>query len=97
MGESGFRIDLGVKEQESDKYYICGVECDGAKYHSGWAARHRDVWRQNVLEDKGWKIARVWSTHWFDEAGANTARQNLLDQVRQFQAGSDRASKIDAP
>ncbi len=84
VSESGFRIDLGIKSHESDMYYICGVECDGAKYHSGWAARHRDVWRQTVLEDKGWKIARVWSTQWYDDVGASTARNNLLKEIRGF-------------
>ncbi len=88
IGESGFRIDIGVKAQKTDKEYICGVECDGAAYHSGWLARHRDAWRQGVLEDKGWKIARVWSTHWFDEAGAIAARNTLLEQVKRFQTAS---------
>lgn len=64
IGESGFRIDIGVRPRGGGGYF-CGVECDGAPYHSSWSARHRDVWRQGILESKGWKIARVWSTEWF--------------------------------
>lgn len=66
VGESGFRIDLGVRISKDSRNYLCGLECDGARYHSGWRARTSDVWRQEILEAKGWKILRVWSTDWFE-------------------------------
>ena len=65
IGESGFRIDLGVKKNQGDPCYLCGVECDGRAWHSGWHARHNDIWRQKILESKGWKIVRIWSNEWF--------------------------------
>ena len=65
IGESGFRIDLGVKKNEGDPCYLCGVECDGRAWHTGWRARHNDIWRQKILESKGWKIVRIWSNEWF--------------------------------
>jgi very-short-patch-repair endonuclease len=66
VGESGFRIDLGVRVTKDSRNYLCGLECDGARYHSSWRARTSDVWRQEILEAKGWKILRVWSTDWFE-------------------------------
>jgi very-short-patch-repair endonuclease len=42
------------------------VECDGATYHRSKSARDRDRLREEVLNDKGWDIVRVWSTDWFD-------------------------------
>ena len=68
VGESGFRIDLGVRIDKHSRNYLCGLECDGARYHSGWRARTRDVWRQEILESKGWKILRIWSTSWFENS-----------------------------
>ena len=44
---------------------ILGIECDGAAYHSSKSARDRDRLRQEILESKGWKIHRIWSTDWF--------------------------------
>ncbi len=41
-----------------------GIECDGATYHSSKTARDRDRIRQNVLENLGWNIVRIWSTDW---------------------------------
>ena len=64
VGVSGFRIDLGVK-RIGDSRYLCGVECDGATYHSHPVARDRDRLRQDILEARGWAIYRIWSTHWF--------------------------------
>lgn len=66
IGESGFRIDLGVKHDASDRLYLCGIECDGRQYHSSWTARLNDIWRQKILENKGWRIVRIWSDDWFD-------------------------------
>ena len=80
VGESGFRIDLGVRESKDSRNYLCGLECDGARYHSSWRARTSDVWRQEILEAKGWKILRIWSTDWFEnpeETKKNLAKELL--------------------
>ena len=70
VGVSGFRIDLGVVHPDRAGSYLCGIECDGARYHSSATARDRDKIRQAVLEGLGWTIVRVWSTDWFRNAGA---------------------------
>ena len=80
VGESGFRIDLGVRVSKDSRNYLCGLECDGARYHSSWRARTSDVWRQEILEAKGWKILRIWSTDWFEnseEAKSKLAKELL--------------------
>ena len=79
IGESGFRIDLGVKLKPNSPVYLCGVECDGAHYHSGWRARTNDVWRQEILESKGWSIFRVWSTDWFERL--EDTQHKLLNEL----------------
>ena len=80
VGESGFRIDLGVRISGDSRDYLCGLECDGARYHSGWRARTSDVWRQEILEAKGWKILRIWSTDWFEnsEEAKSKLKKGLL-------------------
>lgn len=66
VGVGGFRIDLGIRAPDSDRY-VLGVECDGAAYHSSKTARDRDRLRQQVLENLGWNIHRVWSTDWIKD------------------------------
>lgn len=75
IGCSGYKIDLAVVDPRSPGRYLAGVECDGATYHSFKIARDRDRQRQKILEGLGWKILRVWSTDWFQDA------KNELDQV----------------
>ena len=68
VGVAGFFVDLGVRDPESPGRFLLGIECDGATYHSARSARDRDRLRQQVLEDRGWTIHRIWSTDWFPAA-----------------------------
>ena len=65
IGSQGFFIDMAVVDAQSPGRYVIGIECDGAAYHSARSARDRDRLRQQVLENIGWKIHRIWSTDWF--------------------------------
>ncbi|MBI4880554.1 MAG: DUF3320 domain-containing protein [Planctomycetes bacterium] len=65
VGCGGYRIDLGVRHPRDPGVYVLGVECDGLPYHSGATARDRDRLRQQVLENLGWRLHRVWSTDWW--------------------------------
>jgi very-short-patch-repair endonuclease len=65
VGVAGFFIDLAVRLPEQPGRFILGIECDGASYHSGRSGRDRDRLRQEILENLGWKIYRIWSTDWF--------------------------------
>ncbi len=74
VGVSGYKIDLGVRHPDHPERYLAGIECDGARYHSSKSARDRDRLREEVLNDKGWDIVRVWSTDWFDNPALQTDR-----------------------
>jgi hypothetical protein len=67
VGVAGYFIDIGIRHPEWPHGYLLGVECDGATYHSAKSARDRDRLRQQVLEDLGWKLHRIWSTDWFND------------------------------
>ncbi len=65
LGVAGFYLDLAVKNPHNEGQFLMGIECDGATYHSTKSARERDRLRQEILENLGWKIHRIWSTDWF--------------------------------
>jgi very-short-patch-repair endonuclease len=67
VGDAGYRIDLAIVNDDAPGSYLCGIECDGATYHSAQTVRDRDRLRQQVLELRGWTILRVWSTDWFHD------------------------------
>lgn len=66
VGVAGFFIDLAVRDPDQPGRFLLGIECDGAAYHSARSTRDRDRLRQQVLEDRGWRIHRIWSTDWFN-------------------------------
>jgi len=82
VGCAHFRVDIGIVDPVHPGRYLCGIECDGASYHSARVARDRDRLRQQILEGMGWRIIRVWSTDWFRDRGRVRAR--LLDEVRRL-------------
>ena len=49
---------------------VLAIEADGASYHSAHTTRDRDRLRQQVLESKGWRFHRIWSTAWFRDREA---------------------------
>jgi very-short-patch-repair endonuclease len=98
VGVAGFFIDLGVKHPTKPGMFMLGIECDGAGYHSGKSARDRDRLRQEILENLGWKIYRIWSTDWYRnrEGSINKLKsriQTVLESdtgYRQHQAAVNR-------
>ncbi|TGS16812.1 DUF559 domain-containing protein [Mesorhizobium sp. M2E.F.Ca.ET.209.01.1.1] len=65
VGVANFFLDIGVRDPSSPGEFIAAIECDGAAYHSEKSARDRDRLRQEILENLGWNIIRIWSTDWF--------------------------------
>ena len=77
---------------------MLGIECDGATYHSSQSARDRDKIRQEVLENLGWNIYRIWSTDWFQHRTAEREKLRSALQVARLEADSreeNRAADID--
>ena len=82
VGCSGYRIDMAVKHPTISGLYVLGIECDGATYHSARTARERDRLRQDVLENMGWKIYRIWSTDWIKDSITEGERLiSVIDQT----------------
>ncbi len=82
VGVSGFRVDLGVVHPDKPGAYLAGVECDGATYHRSAVARDRDKIRQQVLENLGWNIVRIWSPDWWYDA--KSAAENIHCQLQKL-------------
>lgn len=82
VGVSSFRIDLAIRDPRDQTRYLIGIECDGATYHSSRVARDRDLLREKILRDMGWKLHRVWSTEWFhNREAAITLMLHSIERV----------------
>lgn len=69
-GVSGYRVDFACAHPEQPGRPVLAIEADGASYHSAHTTRDRDRLRQQVLESKGWRFHRIWSTAWFRDREA---------------------------
>jgi very-short-patch-repair endonuclease len=100
VGVAGFFIDLGVKHPAKTGTFLLGIECDGASYHSGRSARDRDRLRQEILENLGWKIHRVWSTDWFKSRDGEIKKllrhiDGLLEHDPAYKLQKQKANRIE--
>tara|TARA_Y100001933_G_scaffold184915_1_gene183737 strand:+ start:95 stop:5113 length:5019 start_codon:yes stop_codon:yes gene_type:complete len=77
VGCLSYSIDLCIKDPRDNSRYLLAVECDGASYHSSYSARVSDRLRQQVLENLGWNVFRIWSTDWWRSPNQQL---DLLDQ-----------------
>jgi len=81
VGVAGYFIDLAVKDPGDPRRYLLGIEYDGATYHIA-SARDRDRLRQEILERKGWKVYRMWSTDWFSNPDCEVVK--LTHYIREL-------------
>jgi very-short-patch-repair endonuclease len=82
VGNSGYRIDLAVLEEDRA---VMGIECDGPSYRSAATTRDRERLRRQVLEGLGWRLCRVWSADWHRSPDRELAR--ILEQIKEGREG----------
>ena len=70
----GFRIDMAVIDPRNSNRYLLAIEADGATYHSSRTAKERDLYRQRLLEEKGWEFIRIWSKDWWNNKDREVER-----------------------
>jgi REase_MTES_1575 len=75
--------------------YVLGDECDEANYHSTTTTRDRVRFRQQILEDLGWIISRVWSTDWVRDPGGQVAR--ILAAYARSREATEMSSRAPEP
>ena len=78
LGNSNSKISLAVYDKVSDKYLL-GIETDQSVLSSSTSVLERDVYRNNFLKSKGWKIFRVWSRDWWHNS--NQVINNIVKTI----------------
>jgi very-short-patch-repair endonuclease len=94
VGCAGFRVDLAIVDPSDAGRYLLGIECDGPKYYEARVARDRERLRQQMLEQLGWSMHRVWSTDWYRQRDDTIAR--LLQTVETAKS-APRQKVVEAP
>lgn len=79
LGTKMYQLDLAIYD-EAKQRYVLGIECD-TPLNQAKTAKHRDLVKQSVLANFGWKTMRVWSRDWWldKEKVLRTIEQRLAD------------------
>jgi len=86
VGCSVYPIDVAIVDPANTGHYLLAVECDGATYRASNSARDRDRLREQVLNQLGWRIHRVWSPDWVARRDSEARRlKDALDQACELQ------------
>jgi hypothetical protein len=88
IGNSGFKIDLGVINPKVPSEYLLGVLCDGPNYRDSKTAKDREIIQSEILSLLGWNTHKVWSCDWWDNQDKVIkeiiqATKNLKPQITQ--------------
>jgi len=95
VGFSGYKIDIGVIDPKDPDGFILGVECDGNTYRSSYSARDRDRLREQILNQLGWTIHRIWSPSWVLRKESELKRLRETIQKRfEDNSGTNKISDI---
>ena len=80
IGESAYKIDIGVVDPRDPEKYLLGILLDGKGYRTAQTARDRELAQISVLRGLGWRITRVWSMDWWDNSAKEI--QRILGEIR---------------
>ena len=84
VGHSDFQIDIAVIDPYHPDQYLLGIMLDGEQYNRTRNTRDREVSQTNVLARLGWKLTRVWSIDWWDDANRQINRlQEMLKPLKE--------------
>ena len=103
VGESAYKIDIGVVDPHNPEKYLLGILLDGAGYRSAQTTRDREIAQIGVLRGLGWRILRVWSMDWWDNSRRELDR--ILEALRaaeeeeapEPETGAAEAPSVEAP
>ena len=63
---------MAIYDKKLDRY-ILGIETDQTAINSSPSVLERDVYRNEFLNSRGWKVVRVWSRDWWHNYKGVTA------------------------
>ena len=87
IGCSGYRIDIGIVDDNNPSKYKLGIICDGENYKRTKTVRDREVVQNSVLKQLGWKLCRVWTLDWWENPDdvmvsiENALEKNATDEL----------------
>lgn len=82
IGNSEYKIGIGVLAPNNQSHFVLGIECDGLTYASAATARDRDRLRHRILEQVGWRVHKIWAIDWLNKREVEIKRlKSAIEQA----------------
>lgn len=76
IGCSGYKVNVGIVDDNNPSSYILGILCDGEDYRQTKTVRDREIVQTSVLQQLGWNIFRIWTMDWWENP------QEVIDSIK---------------
>lgn len=93
VGNSSYKVDIAVAGEEGCGY-IAGILLDGESYGTARSTHDREVAREDILKNLGWRIFRIWTIDWWADQAKTTKK--LLAFLEDAKAHAAEAAKAAA-
>ncbi|HSP48137.1 MAG TPA: DUF3320 domain-containing protein, partial [Clostridiaceae bacterium] len=88
IGNSNFKVDIGIVNPDKPTEYILGIGCGGASYQEARTARDRDILQDSVMAGLGWNLHRIYPMDWYENMEKELDR--VAARVDAILSGDDR-------
>jgi superfamily I DNA and/or RNA helicase len=65
IGNSGYKVDIGIVNPYNPTSYLMAVICDGYNYSASRCSKDREIIQMDVLRNLGWDVYRLWIMDWW--------------------------------
>ncbi len=89
IGQSEYKIDIGIVNPDSDGTYLLGIMCESRSNFELTNARDRNIVQPSVLSGLGWKILNVHILDWLDNdrKELNRLKAEIDSTLEAFRSG----------
>jgi hypothetical protein len=88
IGNSNFKVDIGIVNPDKPSEYILGIGCGGASYQEARTARDRDILQDSVMAGLGWNLHRIYPMDWYENMEKELSK--VEERVEAIRSGDDR-------
>lgn len=67
IGNSEFKIDLGIINPKNKNHFLLGILLDGENYYAAKTSVDRNIIQPHVLNNLGWRIETIWAIDWYED------------------------------
>lgn len=83
IGNSEFKIDIGILNPKNNNQFILGILIDGENYYNSKTSIDRNIIQPSMLKSLGWNIENIWSIDWYENKKQEI--QKIINKLKKLE------------